>query len=183
MTGRFPDVDGASPSTERQEAAYQQRVRRDLRRNYVAHLCHGLLGQTGFRLLNAPTFLPAYLFQLTGSELAVGIARSVQALGMFLSPILGATFIEHRRRVLPVGLAVGACMRLCVLGIALAGFLLPVQWSVPAICLLLMLFGFSMVVDDHDSNGEDAAQHQGRLREGTARKSRAYRRLGCSELR
>jgi MFS family permease len=35
-------------------------------------------------------------------------------------------------------------MRLCVLGIALAGFLLSVEWAVPVICLLLMLFGFSM---------------------------------------
>jgi MFS family permease len=127
-----------------QEADYEARVLQDLKRNYVAHLCHGLLGQTGFRLLNAPTFLPAYLYMITGTELAVGVARSLQALGMFLSPILGATVIEHRRRVLPVGLAVGACMRLCVLGIALAGFMLSVEWAVPAICLLLMLFGFSM---------------------------------------
>ncbi len=142
MSGVVPDTDSAL--IERQEAAYELRVLRDLKRNYIAHLCHGLLGQTGFRLLNAPTFLPAYLYLLTGTELAVGIARSLQALGMFLSPILGATFIEHRKRVLPVGLVVGACMRLCVLGIALAGFGLSVEWAVPAICLLLMLFGFSM---------------------------------------
>jgi MFS family permease len=129
---------------EAAEAAYQQRIRQDLTRNYVAHLCHGLLGQTGFRLLNAPTFLPAYLYLLTGTELAVGIARSLQALGMFLSPILGATIIEHRKRVLPVGFAVGAGMRLCVLGIALAGFLLPPAGAVVAICGLLMLFGLSM---------------------------------------
>lgn len=144
MSGAIPDADRSGPSSERQETAYQLRVLRDLKRNYIAHLCHGLLGQTGFRLLNAPTFLPAYLYLLTGTELVVGIARSLQALGMFLSPILGATFIEHRKRVLPVGLAVGACMRLCVLGIALAGFLLSVEWAVPVICLLLLLFGFSM---------------------------------------
>ena len=40
--------------------------------------------------------------------------------------------------------AVGAGMRLCVLGIALAGFLLPPAGAVVAICGLLMLFGFSM---------------------------------------
>ena len=64
----------AAQSSSALESAYQDRVRRDLRRNYIAHLCHGLLGQTGFRLLNAPTFLPAYLFALTGGELAIGIA-------------------------------------------------------------------------------------------------------------
>lgn len=126
------------------EAAYQARVERDLKRNFTAHLCHGLLGQTGFRLVNAPTFLPAYVFLLTGTELAVGIARSVQAFGMFLSPVLGATFIEHRRRVLPVGFVVGGSMRLTVLGIALAGFFLADDAAFIAICALLLAFGFLM---------------------------------------
>ncbi len=126
------------------EDAYQEQVRRDLRRNFTAHLCHGLLGQTGFRLLNAPTFLPAYLFMLTGGELVIGIARSAQAFGMFLSPILGATSIEHRKRVLPVGFLVGGSMRLMVLGIALSGFFLSEEWAVRSICVLLVFFGFFM---------------------------------------
>jgi MFS family permease len=126
------------------ESAYQEQVHKDLGRNYFAHLCHGLLGQTGFRLLNAPTFLPAYLFAITGGELAIGIARSLQAFGMFLSPIYGATSIEHRKRVLPVGFLVGGSMRLMVLGIALAGFFLSDVWTVRAIWLLLLCFGFFM---------------------------------------
>lgn len=126
------------------ESAYQEQVLRNLPRNYASHLCHGLLGQTGFRLLNAPTFLPAYLFSITGGELAIGIARSLQAFGMFLSPILGATSIEHRKRVLPVGFVVGGSMRLAVLGIALAGFFLPEQWAVRAVWVLIAAFGFFM---------------------------------------
>jgi MFS family permease len=134
----------SSESAASAESAYNAQVRRDLRRNYIAHLCHGLLGQTGFRLLNAPTFLPAYLFMLTGGELAIGIARSVQAFGMFLSPIFGATAIEHRKRVLPVGFVVGGSMRLMVLGIALAGFFLSDEWTVRTIWILLAGFGFLM---------------------------------------
>ena len=126
------------------EADYREQVRRDLPRNFIAHLCHGLFGQTGFRLLNAPTFLPAYLFLLTGGELVIGIARSAQSFGMFLSPILGATAIEHRKRVLPLGFLVGGSMRLMVLGIALAGFFLSDEWAVWAICGLLVCFGFFM---------------------------------------
>jgi len=126
------------------EADYREQVRRDLPRNFTAHLFHGLFGQTGFRLLNAPTFLPAYLFLLTGGELVIGIARSAQSLGMFLSPILGATAIEHRKRVLPLGFLVGGSMRLTVLGIALAGFFLSDEWAVRAICVLLVCFGFFM---------------------------------------
>jgi len=124
------------------EADYQQQVWGNLKRNYAAHLSHGLLGQTGFRLLNAPTFMPAYLFALSGSDLAVGVARGLQAFGMFLSPVLSATLIEHRRRVLPVGFLVGGAMRFQVLGIALAGFLLPPDWSLRATWLFLALFGF-----------------------------------------
>ncbi len=133
-----------SEADDAAEAAYQTGVRANLRRNYLAHLCHGLLGQTGFRLLNAPTFIPAYLYLLTGTEMAVGIARSLQSFGMFLSPILGATTIEHRKRVLPFGLAVGASMRLAVLGIALACFFLSDEWAVRAIWALLLCFGFLM---------------------------------------
>jgi MFS family permease len=125
------------------EVSYRTQVSDNLRRNYTAHLIHGLLGQTGFRLLNAPTFVPAYVFLLSGSDLAVGVARSLQAFGMFLSPILGATFIEHRRRVLPVGFVVGALMRVQVLGIALAGLLLPGdRWTLYAVWGFLGLFGF-----------------------------------------
>ena len=139
-----PEASSAEATLAAAESAYHDEVRRNLRRNYIAHLCHGLLGQTGFRLLNAPTFLPAYLYAISGGEFAVGVARSAQAFGTFLSPILGATAIEHRKRVLPVGFVVGGSMRLMVLGIALAGFFLPDAWAVPVIWGLLAGFGFFM---------------------------------------
>jgi MFS family permease len=123
------------------EEAFRAEVRQHLPRNFAAHLAHGLLGQTGFRLINAPTFIPAYIHLLSGSDLAVGVARGLQSLGMALSPILGATLIEHRRRVLPVGFVVGALMRIQVLGIALAAFLLPPAAALVAVCIGLGLFG------------------------------------------
>ena len=57
-----------------------------------------MLGQTGFRLIQAPTFLPAYLSLLAGNNAVVGIARAVQSLGMSISPYLGAWMVEHRLR-------------------------------------------------------------------------------------
>ncbi len=124
------------------KAAFSEAVQRNLRRNYLAQLAHGLFGQTGFRLIQAPTFIPAYIFALSGSELVVGLARAVQALGQSLTPVLGATLVEHRRRVLSLAIAVGALMRLQVLGIALAGLFLPTAWNLVAVFLLLGLFGF-----------------------------------------
>jgi MFS family permease len=126
------------------EGRYRAEIDRNLRRNYVAHVLHGLLGQTGFRLVNAPTFLPAYVLLLSGSEFIVGLARSLQYFGMFLSPLLGASLIEHRRRVLPVGFVVGGLMRLQVLALALAGLFLPADQAIPVILFVLFLFGFFM---------------------------------------
>jgi MFS family permease len=131
----MPEVEAA------REAAFEVQVRAHLRRNYLAHLAHGLFGQTGMRLVNAPTFLPAYVFALAGSDLAVGAARGLQYLGMFLSPIVGATVIEHRRRVLPVALVSGVLMRLQILGLALGGLLLPDPWPLLTVWLFLGLFG------------------------------------------
>ena len=126
------------------EEAFQREVRRHLLRNYLAHLVHGLLGQTGFRLIQAPTFVPAYVHLLSGSDVAVGAARAFQALGQFLSPLLGATAIEHRHRVLPAGLWVGALMRVQLLGLALAGFFLSGAPALVAVFAFLGLFGFFM---------------------------------------
>ncbi|MDG2332978.1 MAG: MFS transporter [Myxococcota bacterium] len=126
------------------EGEYQDFIQRNLSRNYVAHVLHGLLGQTGFRLVNAPTFLPAYVLLLSGSEFIVGLARAIQYLGMFLSPLIAANLIEHRRRVLPMGFVVGSAMRLQVLGLGLAGLWLAPKDAVVAICIFLFFFGFFM---------------------------------------
>ncbi len=124
------------------ERRYQIQVQRDLPRNFIAHLAHGMLGQTGFRLLNAPTFLPAYIMLLSGgSQVAVGFALSIQALGMALTPMVGANLIEHRKRVLPVGFLMGAVMRGMILLIALAGFVLDGQATLIAIMVCLAFLG------------------------------------------
>ncbi len=125
----------------RAERLYQVQVRRNLSRNFTVHLLHGMLGQTGFRLLNAPTFLPAYVLFLSGSDMAVGIALALQAFGMALTPLVGATLIEHRPRVLPMGFLTGGAMRLSVLGIALSGLVLPAEHALLAIFFWLTLFG------------------------------------------
>jgi MFS family permease len=130
-----------SHTRRRAERVFHVQVQRNLTRNYLAHLGHGMLGQTGFRLINAPTFLPAYIMLLSGgSEMAVGLALSLQALGMTLTPLLGANLIEHRRRVLPVGMLTGGAMRLMVLGMALSGLLLP-----PPIALISLLVFMTML--------------------------------------
>lgn len=128
------------------ERAFHEDVRANLRRNYSAHLCHGLLGQTGMRLVNAPTFLPSYIALLAGSDGAVGLARGLQYLGMFLSPVIGATWIEHRRRVLPMGFVVGGLMRVAILVLAISGLLLPAPGALLAAFVCLAAFGLFLGV-------------------------------------
>ncbi|MGD8859334.1 MAG: MFS transporter [Myxococcales bacterium] len=137
-----PGRDPGPAGDDADQARYDAEVERNLGRNFSAHLIHGLLGQTGFRIVQAPTFLPAYVYFLTGSNSVVGLARACQALGMFLTPILGATLIERRRKVMSMVFATGALMRVQLLGLALAGFFLGAEANVVAICIFLGLFGF-----------------------------------------
>jgi MFS family permease len=126
----------------RAERLFQLQVQRDLTRNYTAHLIHGMLGQTGFRLVNAPTFMPAFLMLLSGgSQLMVGLGLSLQALGMMLTPMIGASLIEHRPKVLPLGFSTGWAMRGSILAIGLAGYFLPPRPALVSILVLLALFG------------------------------------------
>ncbi|HTO71000.1 MAG TPA: MFS transporter [Myxococcota bacterium] len=145
VTASDEAADASVAAAESDEAAFLREVRASLPRNYAAHLFHGLFGQTGFRLVTAPTFLPAYVHALSGgSAVWVGIARAAQSLGQCLSPLFSVTVIEHRRRVLPVALRVGSLVRLQVLGMGLAGFFLGTGQNLLAVCVFLALFGFFM---------------------------------------
>src|SRR6476646_5482894 len=124
MEATAVEIAPKQPAGEDAEARFQAEVLEHLPRNFTAQLIHGLMGRTGFQLIQAPTFIPTYIYGLSGSSTLVGLARSCQALGTFVTPVFGATLIEHRRRVLPMVFGTGAAMRLSVLGLALAGYFL-----------------------------------------------------------
>lgn len=132
---------GAPPAGAEADAAYDRFVRDNLKRNYAGHYLHGMLGMTGFRLVNAPTFVPAYLHLLAGSDALVGLGLSLQQLGAIVSPIVGAAQIEHRKKILPVSVWLGSLMRLQILGLALSGWFLTGSWAVGMALLFLFLLG------------------------------------------
>ncbi len=111
------------------------------RRNLVVFLLHGLLGMTGFRLIQAPTFLPAYVSILTGSSAAVGAARAVQSLGMFLSPLIGASLLEARPRAKRLALVFGFATRLQILILAILAFTASERVAGTALWLVLFAWG------------------------------------------
>ncbi len=123
------------------EALFQQAVAKNLTRNYVSQLMHGMLAMTGFRLVNTPTFVPVYLYMISGSPMVVALVLAAQQLGAFASSLFGVTMIEHRVRVLPLGFLYGWMMRLSVLGLALVSFFVPQPYSLWAFALFLGLLG------------------------------------------
>ncbi len=132
----------SAANARRAERRYEIFIQRNLARNFMAHLFHGMLGQTGFRFINAPTFIPAYLLMLSGgSNLLVGAALALQGLGQMLTPLVGANLISHRARVLPIGFITGTLMRSCVLLMGLAGFFLEDDLLLVTMMVLLMFFG------------------------------------------
>lgn len=118
------------------EADYDRFVRDNFRRNYTANYVHGMLGMTGFRLLYAPTLLPAYLHIITGSAALVGVGQALLQIGAILSPILGASRIERLHRVMPVAVRVGGMMRVQILGLALSA------WFLTGLTLQVAFLGF-----------------------------------------
>lgn len=146
-TGDAVAHEEASPHGEtlaEKEAAYEKFVWDNLKRNYLGNYLHGMLGMTGFRLVNAPTFLPAYLHAISGSNTIVGLGLALQQVGSVVSPIVGANQIEHRTRVMPAAMWMGGLARMQVLGMAASGWLLSGQSLVVAILAFMFLFGLFM---------------------------------------
>lgn len=126
------------------EAAYEKFVWDNLKRNYLGNYLHGMLGMTGFRLVNAPTFLPTYLFAVSGSNSIVGLALALQQVGGIISPIFGATKVEHRTKVMPAAMWMGGLGRLAILGMGVAGWFLSGQPLVFALLFFILMFGIFM---------------------------------------
>jgi MFS family permease len=130
---------------EAAEAEFERFVDKNLPRNFAGHFMHGMLGMTGFRIFNAPTFLPAYLHLITrampGSDFLVSLGVSLQQLGSVVSPVIGAAQVEHRKKVLPVSMLMGTLMRVQVAAIAICAWVLHGPILVVAIMAFLLLLG------------------------------------------
>ncbi|MDQ0463867.1 MFS family permease [Caulobacter ginsengisoli] len=132
-----------SPETapETPEAEFDRFVWANLRRNYAANYVHGMLGMTGFRLLNAPTIVPAYLHMLSGSNAVVGLGMALQQLGGVVSPVVGAAHVEHRAKLMPAAVLLGTLMRLPILAMAVTGWLMHGQPLLITLIVMLFLMG------------------------------------------
>jgi MFS family permease len=126
------------------EADYEKFVWDNLPRNYLGNYLHGMLGMTGFRLFNAPTFLPAYIHQVSGSNAIVGLAIALQQVGGVISPIFTSAKVEHRKKVMPAAMWMGSLGRAAVLMVALSGWFLKGKPLVAALLTFIFMFGVFM---------------------------------------
>lgn len=117
-------------------------VEANARRNFAANLIHGIFGMTGFRLIYAPTIIPAYIHLLTGSSAAVGMGTALLQLGSTISPIASGARVESRNRILPYAIRVGSMMRVMILGLAAAAWLLGGAGLIPVTFALFLALGF-----------------------------------------
>lgn len=117
-------------------------VEKHLKRNYSATLTHGVFGMTGFRLIYAPTIIPAYLYLLTGSAAAVGLGTALLQLGGTISPILSGARVESRSRILPYAIGVGSMMRVMILVLAIAAWTLEESALLAVTLTAFLLLGF-----------------------------------------
>ncbi|WP_375289215.1 MFS transporter [Qipengyuania sp.] len=135
-------MDGAADARQRALSDHARFVDENLGRNYRANFIHGVLGMTGFRLIYAPTIIPAYLLLLTGSTAAVGLGAALLQLGATISPIASGSRIEHRSHILPYAIRVGSMMRLMILGLALTGYFLTGHALLFGTFACFLLLGF-----------------------------------------
>ena len=135
-------LDDTAGARRRALADHARFVDKNLKRNYTANFIHGVLGMTGFRLIYAPTIIPAYLLLLTGSTAAVGLGTALLQLGATISPIASGSRIEHRSHILPYAIGVGSMMRLMILGLALTGYFLTGNVLLVATFACFVLLGF-----------------------------------------
>ncbi|HET6971213.1 MAG TPA: MFS transporter [Phenylobacterium sp.] len=138
-----PDGTGVDDLAAR-EAAYEKFVWDNLKRNYLGNYLHGMLGMTGFRLVNAPTFLPAYLHMISGSNTIVGLGLALQQLGGVISPIFAGAQVEHRTKVMPAAMWMGGLGRVAILCMALAGWFLKGPALVGTLLFFILMFGIFM---------------------------------------
>ncbi len=133
--------DASKWPADQADADYERFVRANLKRNFTGHFLHGMLGMTGFRMVNSPTFIPSYIYSLSGSSAIVGLAMSLQQLGAVISPVFGASVVEHRKRILPVSMILGMLMRFQLLGLAITGWFFRDQPALVMALVFIFLFG------------------------------------------
>jgi hypothetical protein len=83
------------PEISQAQKTFDDHVRRNLRWNFTLNLLYGLFGTTGWQLIMAPIFVPAYMKELGGTNTMVGLLLFCGGLSRFITPLVTAPLVEH----------------------------------------------------------------------------------------
>jgi MFS family permease len=85
-----------------QRLAETEFARRHFKRNFLLGVSNGVLFHFAWAFTNTSTILPLFISRLTPSEILIGLASTLEALGWFLPQIAVAAMTLHRTEQLPV---------------------------------------------------------------------------------
>jgi MFS family permease len=85
-----------------QRLAETEFARRHFRRNFFLGVSNGVLFHFAWAFTSTSTVLPLFISRLTSSEILIGLASTLEALGWFLPQIAIAAMTLHRTEQLPV---------------------------------------------------------------------------------
>jgi MFS family permease len=85
------------------EKALEQKVinEKDDKRNFILSYLNGVFASIGFRLIDSNMVLPAFIKQLTNSNVMVGLVSSTMSAGSIWLQMLMSNLMEHRPRKMP----------------------------------------------------------------------------------
>jgi MFS family permease len=137
-------MDQIDTEISEKQKTFDEHVRRNLRWNFTLNLLYGLFGTTGWQLIMAPLFVPAYVKELGGTNTIVGLLLFCGGLSRFITPLVTAPLVEHEHFVKRKSVLVGTIMRAQVLFMALAGFFLPRWLNLIEFFIFFSLFNLFM---------------------------------------
>jgi hypothetical protein len=110
------------------------------RRAFILGVLNGALFQMGMAFVDPSTVLPAFIAELTRSELAVGAVSAVAAGGWLLPQLVVANYVQVMPRKLPVYRA-AAVIRVAVMGAMIAALCLLGAQPRLILPVFLVLYG------------------------------------------
>jgi MFS family permease len=82
--------------------AQSEFARKHFQRNFLLGVSNGVLFHFAWAFTNTSTVLPLFISKLTGSQILIGLASTLEALGWFLPQIAIAAVTLHRKSQMPV---------------------------------------------------------------------------------
>lgn len=119
---------------------YASAMARFQRRNFLFLLVDGATFAFAISLLSETTIIPAFIQQLSGSSLLVGLVAAVFAVGRYLPQLVGAHLVRGRSRRKPLLLGIVVAERVGILAIAVTAQFIGILD--PTLVLVLFFLAF-----------------------------------------